>query len=347
MIKKKVFRNVVKTAGVIGMAGLLTACGASNASSTSSSETSSTEAESSTNSTETSGTTSGTSVTKDNIKFGFLAPTLQTEFFIGIDDGLKEVSEEEGWEYTSVSFDNDSGTAVTDIENMVTSGCNVILAMVSDNSCDDALKEAQDAGVIVMESGVETDVYDICINTSQYNIGTMISDMAGEWINDQLDGKANIVVYTTYQNQDMQNRGEGIQDRIKELCPDANILEVVDIGKDVVGAGTTYTETMIQKYPDLNCILAYGDAAATEAVEAVKAAGMASDDFGIFACDGTASAINYIANNDVMRGTLQFGSIAEQTRDCLYEYIDGTMESGTVAMTNIYPITAENVADFQ
>lgn len=90
----------------------------------------------------------------------------------------------------------------------------------------------------------------------------------------------------------------------------------MDIGKDVVGAGTTYTETMIQKYPDLNCILAYGDAAATEAVEAVKAAGMNSDDFGIFACDGTDSAVKYIADNDVMRGTLLFNSIAERPARC-------------------------------
>ncbi len=42
--------------------------------------------------------------------------------FIGIDDGLKQVAAEDGWDYTSVSFENDSGTAVTDIENMVTSG---------------------------------------------------------------------------------------------------------------------------------------------------------------------------------------------------------------------------------
>ena len=102
---------------------------------------------------------------------------------------------------------------------MVTSGCNVILAMVSDNSCDDALKEAQDAGVIVMECGVETSVYDICINSDQYDIGTMISDMAGEWINKQLGGKANIVVYTTYQNQDMQNRGQGIVSRSSVPIP--------------------------------------------------------------------------------------------------------------------------------
>lgn len=325
------------------MALSLAACGgsASTASSTASSASSAAESV-----VESAAAAAGTSVTKDNIKFGFLAPTLQTEFFINIDDGLKQVAAEDGWDYTSVSFENDSGTAVTDIENMVTSGCNVILAMVSDNSCDDALRAAQEAGTIVIECGVVTDVYDISINSSQYDIGTMISDMAGEWIDTQLDGKANIVVYTTYQNQDMQNRGQGIQDRIKELCPDSNILEVVDIGKDVVGAGTTYTETMIQKYPDLNCILAYGDAAATEAVEAVKAAGMNSDDFGIFACDGTESAIKYIADNDVMRGTLMFNSMAEMTRTALYQYLDGELEKGAVVDYSITPITAANVADY-
>ncbi len=324
------------------MALSLAACGsASTASSTASSASSAAESV-----VESAAAAAGTSVTKDNIKFGFLAPTLQTEFFINIDDGLKQVAAEDGWDYTSVSFENDSGTAVTDIENMVTSGCNVILAMVSDNSCDDALRAAQEAGTIVIECGVVTDVYDISINSSQYDIGTMISDMAGEWIDTQLDGKANIVVYTTYQNQDMQNRGQGIQDRIKELCPDSNILEVVDIGKDVVGAGTTYTETMIQKYPDLNCILAYGDAAATEAVEAVKAAGMNSDDFGIFACDGTESAIKYIADNDVMRGTLMFNLMAEMTRTALYQYLDGELEKGAVVDYSITPITAANVADY-
>ena len=325
------------------MALSLAACGgsASTASSTASSASSAAESV-----VESAAAAAGTSVTKDNIKFGFLAPTLQTEFFINIDDGLKQVAAEDGWDYTSVSFENDSGTAVTDIENMVTSGCNVILAMVSDNSCDDALRAAQEAGTIVIESGVVTDAYDIGINSSQYDIGTMISDMAGEWIDTQLDGKANIVVYTTYQNQDMQNRGQGIQDRIKELCPDSNILEVVDIGKDVVGAGTTYTETMIQKYPDLNCIIAYGDAAATEAVEAVKAAGMNSDDFGIFACDGTDSAVKYIADNDVMRGTLLFNSLAEKTREVLYQYLDGELEKGAVADFSFTHIAAANVADY-
>ena len=101
------------------MALSLAACGsASTASSTASSASSAAESV-----VESAAAAAGTSVTKDNIKFGFLAPTLQTEFFINIDDGLKQVAAEDGWDYTSVSFENDSGTAVTDIENMVTSRC--------------------------------------------------------------------------------------------------------------------------------------------------------------------------------------------------------------------------------
>lgn len=168
------------------MALSLAACGGSSSTASSTASSASSAAESVV---ESAAAAAGTSVTKDNIKFGFLAPTLQTEFFIGIDDGLKQVAAEDGWDYTSVSFENDSGTAVTDIENMVTSGCNVILAMVSDSSCDDALRAAQEAGTIVIECGVVTDVYDVSVNSSQYDIGTMISDMAGEWINTQLDGK--------------------------------------------------------------------------------------------------------------------------------------------------------------
>lgn len=281
----------------------------------------------------------------DSVKLGFLAPTLQTEFFIGIDDGLKTGCADKGWEYTAVSFENDSSTAVTQIENLVTSGCNVILAMVSDTSCDDALAAAQEQGVKIVECGVKTAVYDVCLNTDQYMIGTEISEMAGEWINTELDGKANIVVYTTYQNTDMQSRGEGIQDKIKELCPDAKIVEVVDIGKDVVGAGTTTTETMLQKYPDLNCIISYGDASATESVEAAKAAGVDASTFGIFSCDGTEAALNYIKAGELQRGTVVFDPIADSVIEYAQRVLDGETFSDVIAFST-QQATAANINDF-
>ncbi len=56
----------------------------------------------------------------------------------------------------------------------------MIVAMVSDESCDDALKKAQEAGVKIIECGVQTEVFDVCLNTDQYMIGKEIGTMAGE-----------------------------------------------------------------------------------------------------------------------------------------------------------------------
>ncbi len=290
----------------------------------------------------------GTSAGKDNsqsVKVGFLAPTLQTEFMIGIDEKLHEECDTRGWGYVSASFDNDSAAAVSAIENMVTGNCNYIVAMVSDTSCDDALKAAQDKGVKIIECGVETAVHDVVITTDQYSIGTQIGDMAAQWLNDQLGGEGNIVIYTTYQNQDMQDRGQGIQDAIKEKAPNVNVLEVVDIGKDVVGSGTTTTETMLQKYSDLNGIVCYGDAAAVESVEAVKAAGKDNENFGVFACDGTNQALKGISEGTCMRGTMYFEPVGTVMAKCIDELVAGKTYDEAVE-SPIYPVTAANVADY-
>lgn len=288
---------------------------------------------------------SATAQAEDTHKIGFLAPTLQTEFFITIDDGLKAECEERGWEYVSVSFDNDSAKAVTNIENMVTGSCDAIIAMVSDSSCDAALKAAQEEGVKIIECGVETDVHDVVLNTDQHAVGVQIGEMAADWINSQLDGKGEVVVYTTVQNQDMQNRGEGIQEALKENAPDAEILEVVDIGKDVVGAGTSTTENMLQKYPDLNTIVCYGDAAAVESMEAAKAAGVDSENFGIFSCDGTDQALAGVANGDPQKGTVMFAPIAPTMAEYCQKLFDGETFDEPISMDCI-SVTAENIAEY-
>ena len=279
------------------------------------------------------------------VKVGFLAPTLQTEFMIGIDEKLHEECDNRGWDYVSASFDNDSAAAVSAIENMVTGNCNYIVAMVSDTSCDDALKAAQEKGVKIIECGVETAVHDLVLITDQYSIGTQIGDMAADWLNSQLGGKGNIVVYTTYQNQDMQDRGQGIQDAIKEKAPNVNILEVVDIGKDVVGSGTTTTETMLQKYSDLNGIVCYGDAAAVESVEAVKAAGKDNEIFGVFACDGTNQALKGINDGTCMRGTMYFEPVGSVMAEYIQQMVDGKTVDEAVE-TPIHAVTKANIADY-
>ena len=143
----------------------------------------------------------------------------------------------------------------------------------------------------------------------------------------------------------MQDRGQGIQDAIKEKAPNVNILEVVDIGKDVVGSGTTTTETMLQKYSNLNGIVCYGDAAAVESVEAVKAAGKDNENFGVFACDGTNQALKGINDGTCMRGTMYCEPIGSVMAEYIQQMVDGKTVDEAVE-TPIHAVTKANIADY-
>ena len=113
----------------------------------------------------------------------------------------------------------------------------------------------------------------------------------------------------------------------------------------MVGSGTTTTETMLQKYPELNCIAAYGDAAAVESSEAAKAAGKSGDNFGIFSCDGTNQALKGIAENDPMHGTIKF----EEMGPIMAEYSERLLAGETFPDPIDFPtqqITSSNVSEF-
>lgn len=143
----------------------------------------------------------------------------------------------------------------------------------------------------------------------------------------------------------MQNRGQGIQDAIAEKAKDAEILEVVDIGKDVVGAGTSTTENMLQKYPDLNCIVCYGDAAAVESMEAAKAAGVDAENFGIFSCDGTAQALAGIKAGDPQKGTVMFAPLAPMMAEYAERVLNGETFDDIVTSETI-SVTAANIDEY-
>ncbi len=278
-------------------------------------------------------------------KLAAVFPTLGGEFFINIDNGLRTLCEENGWEYASVSYDGDIGTAITCLENMATGGADVIMAGVQDNSCDGTLAQLQADGVKIVEMGVQTEVYDAGINTDQEAAGVAISEMAVEWVNKQLDGKGHIVVYASNGSVDMINRSNGMVKTLEEQLPDSEILEVVDCGNDAVGIGATTTETMLQKYPQMDCIVAYGDLLAAEAVECVKSAGKASENFGVFSCDGTVQALEAISNEDIWRGTIVWDPLPELIFGAAQGLVNGVVYDDIIP-DGANKVTFDNIAEY-
>ena len=105
----------------------------------------------------------------------------------------------------------------------------------------------------------------------------------------------------------MLDRGNAIESKLKELCPDVEIVAVESAINTTEGYDAT--ETILQAYPDLKVICTIGDGGAVGANEAVIAAGKNTDDFGIFGIDGTDEACVAISDpSQPYRSSISFGN---------------------------------------
>lgn len=277
------------------------------------------------------------------MKIGFLVPTLQAEFFVTLRDGYTAIMAENGYEVTTASFEMDSSKAISAIENFIISDVDCIMAMVADNSCDEALKEAMDKGIKVIDCGVETKYYDHCILADNYDVGVKIAEMAADWIKENYDGKCEVAAIVSTQTVDMKKRSDGMIETLQKLMPESKVVASADFTG--VGAGTAATENFLQQFPNIKVILSFGSAGALEAVEVFKAAGITKG-VAAFACDATSEELKKISAGDIMAGTVDMGKLDKQMADNTIRVLenDPTLEK-KFFLKNI-KVTADNIADY-
>lgn len=290
-----------------------------------------------------SATSAASTTGKVGKKVGLLLPTLQSEFFINIADGVKKNLSKEGYTVNAASFDSTDSKAIEQIENFTVQKVDVIVAMVTDNACDDALKAAMDKGIKVYVSGVKTQYYDVCQLADNKDVGKKIAEEAADFVNKNLDGKAEVVAIVSTKSVDMANRSNSMVEEFQKLCPNSQIVGKAEY--KAVGDGTAITENMLQQHPNMKVIISFSDSAAVEAVEVVKAAGKANDKFGIYGCDSTQQGLKEIAANGVFRGTVNMGNLIDDMSNVTIKLLKGEKVEKDLTSKNV-KVTAENVKDF-
>lgn len=277
-------------------------------------------------------------------KIGFLVPTLQSEFFASLADGVKAAFEKEGYSVTVSSYDMDASKANEQIEALTVANVDCIIAMLADNSADSALKAAMDKGIKVVVPGVETGHYDLCLLTDNKDAGTKIGEMAAEYVNIKLGGEAQVIAIVSTQNKDMADRSNSMVDTFTKLCPKSTI--VAKILYSNTGEAQNGVENVLQQHPDASIVISYSDAAAIEAINVMKAAGKKGDKYAAFGNDATEQALKLIKAGDMLKGTISMGDIVSQTVDATLRTIkeDSTLPKRFTS-ENV-KITAENVDQF-
>ena len=248
----------------------------------------------------------------EQIRIGVTFQSLSMPTFAEFSSFMESYAPEEyGAEITIVSAEWNAPTQVSQIENFIESDVDaIIIAPVDANALTDVTKRAMDEGIYVFSYAAHLENYSTEYLVDDYNTGYACGKAAAEWINEHLDGKAEYGILEYPSNEQLISRAKGIQDALKELAPEStcvSIQKAIDANE-----GMEVTENMLQANPNLKVIASIGDGGAVGANEAVKAAGKATDDWGIFSVDATQEALQKIKDNEPFRASLSLGGPADQ-----------------------------------
>ena len=285
-------------------------------------------------------------------KLGITIQSLQNAYWAGVMTALDTVLTEAGAEFTIVACDDSSATQIGQIENFISSGCDLIMVHPSDAAAvEDVCAQAREAGIKVMcwdDPMENTDANWILDNTY---LGTEIGKLAGAFINEHYseDNKAEVIVIGYPQTKVLLEREEGIMIGLEETA--AGKYEIVASQAGLIASeAQTAVETTLQAHPNAKVVVGIGSGAMIGADEALNiyTNGEIPEDMGVFTTDVTKQQLEQLMDPTYpAKGIIGFeGSDVDTATACASMY--ALILADNVGAQNVFrgvtPITEETVA---
>lgn len=297
------------------------------------------------------------------IKIGITVQSLSNQVWAETCTKMEELAKADGNELTYMSCDDTSSKQIEQIENFISSKCDVIMVNPSDpDAIEAACAQAREAGIKVMCWDNDMENTDLNWVIDNEALGYMIGEQAAAFINDKFEnGACEVAVLNYPQTQILLERENGILAALKELAPNA-VVVAQQPAIDANG-GLTAMETILQAHPDVKVVCCIGGGGAVGANEAfkAKAGGTIPDDIGVFAADATNEELNAITKGEANRMSVIITGVPTVLADTVYGMLvtvvseDGYTEAdlavgetmdGKNVYRNIIPVTVDNVSEY-
>lgn len=287
-------------------------------------------------------------------KVGITIQSLSNAYWAGVMGKLQELLDEKGWDYTLVDCEDNSGTQVGQIENFITSGCDLIMVHPADaQAVEGVCGEAMDAGIKVMcwDDPMENTTANWILDNEV--LGQEIGRTAAEFINEHFtaDEKAQVTVIGYPSTKVLKDRADGIKKGLEDNCED-NYEIIAEVDGLEAPEAQTNVETVMSAHPDANVFVGVGAGAmigANEALLAEFGKGKIPENYGVITTDVTEQQLNSLkSGEEAVRAIVGFeGSNLDTAQACLdmYERIlsgEDFSEDKNIVRT-IAPITSDNV----
>ncbi|MGG0892738.1 ribose ABC transporter substrate-binding protein RbsB [Cytobacillus horneckiae] len=223
-------------------------------------------------------------------KIGISISTLNNPYFVTLKDSAEAKAKELGMETTTVDAQNDPAKQVSDIEDLIQQGVDILLINPADSSAiAAAINSANNANIPVITVDRSAEGGEVVAHVASDNAAG--GKMAGEYIIEQLGEEAKVVELEGIPGSSAaRERGAGFNEAIAA----ASGYEVAS--KQAANfdraQGLTVMENIIQSTKDFKAVFAHNDEMALGAVQALNAAGLT--DVIVVGFDATEDAVKAV-----------------------------------------------------
>ncbi|HWQ77374.1 MAG TPA: sugar ABC transporter substrate-binding protein [Anaerovoracaceae bacterium] len=221
-------------------------------------------------------------------------------FFVAMQKGIEAACADYGINadnYKFLAADSVLETQVTQIENLVTMGCDVILLNPYDSDgVKNAVAAAIEKGVAVITIDIDCEGSTAFVASNNVEVGKML----GEYIVEKLGGKGKIAMISGISVTSLKDRTEGFKAAIE-----GTDIELVAEQQTAMQRDTSLqsAETILQANPDIDAFIGVNENSGMAILSAVTGAGL--PDIIITTVDATAENMVAIRDGKVAVGVSQ------------------------------------------
>lgn len=251
----------------------------------------------------------GTEGSSEDFTVGFSVSTLNNPFFVTLEEGAEVKASELGLDLVTVDAQDDSSKQISDVEDLIQRGVDLIIINPTDSSAVTAAIEAAnnaDIPVITVDRGA--DGGEVVTHIASDNIAG--GELAGELMVELVGEGAKVAELEGIPGSSAaRERGEGFNN-IAEDSLDVVAKQTANFDR---AEGLTVMENILQGNSDIEGVFAHNDEMALGALEAIEAAG---EDIVIIGFDATTDAVEAVGDERMA------GTVAQQPTVIGYEALE-------------------------
>ncbi|WP_168203433.1 sugar ABC transporter substrate-binding protein [Oceanispirochaeta crateris] len=270
---------------------------------------------------------------------GYTLQDLKNPYFQALANGCRDRARELGIEIIIKDGASSAEIQAKQIREFIQMNVDaVICSPVESNSMIKLINECHDKGIPFINPNQKIEGADAQIALNEYDFGVAGGSIAGRFIRDVLQGKADVLVLSYLPETNLlQNREKGLIDGIHNYAPQAQIIARVPAHTPELGM--VETEKALINNPTIKIIVAINDSGAIGAYEAVKTLGLDGPDFCVVGLDATSQAIEKMKHPDsIYRGTVDIDPYG--SGKLIMDVTWNVLKNGPLNQTMQFPMTS-------